>query len=400
MNKLKNRGPLVLAAAIVINFVCGLGYIWSIIAKQLIHQLGWTGVQASMPFTVFSIMFALSMLVLGPLQDKKGPRFLSTMGGLLIGGGLVLTGLFLYPSVILFTFGCCTGFGLGSMYASTVPPAMKWYPPQKRGTINGIIVATLALASMMYSPLAKTLMDRRGIADTFLVIGGSALVILVGFSQFLANPPEADGKAESPAASSEKEIDSRQMLRTGNFYKIWLMFALSAASSLMIVGHAANIALEQASWSGGFILVILLSLSNGAGRFLGGFLSDRLGQPRLMRLTFIIQGVNIFFFQIYQSPLLLALGVVLAGLCYGSTMVVFSAETASSYGMKNFGANYGKVYTAWGVGGVLGPLPSAMIFDATGSYTGAYIVSGVLVVIALGIAISYKQQKAPLPEAA
>ncbi len=388
------RGPVVLAAAMLINFFCGLGYIWSVIAKQLIIQLHWTHVQASMPFTVFSVMFALSMMALGPLQDRRGPRFISTLGSLLIGGGLVLTGFFVGPLPMVLTFGCMTGFGLGSMYAATVPPALKWFAPEKRGTINGAIVATLALASIMYSPLTQSLMVTVGIASTFKIIGGIVLVLLVGLSQLLANPPDEEQERTAvPDAGAATQMNRSQMLRTLNFYKIWLMFALSASSSLMIVGNAADIAREQAGWSGGYILVIILAISNGSGRFLGGFLSDKLGQANLMRLTFIVQAVNILLFIVYDNPALLILGVLIAGLCYGSTMVVFSAETAAQYGVRNFGANYGIVFTAWGLAGVFGPLPSAKVFDTTGSYTLAYIISCVVVLVALGIALSYRSLK-------
>ncbi len=396
MSSIKNKGPAVLGAAIFLNFFCGLGYIWSVIAKQLIGQLGWTSVQASVPFTVFSICFALSMLLLGPVQDKKGPRFISTLGSILIGGGLFLSGFALTPVLLTITFGGMTGFGLGSMYAATVPPAMKWFSPEKRGTINGAVVAAVALASIMYAPLAKVLMTHLGIAPTFWIIGGFLLVALTSVSQLLANPP-ADHMA--PAAKAAKagnasDMTVVEMLKTGNFYKMWLMFVLSASASLMVVGHAAKIAAEQASWSGGFVLVILLAVANGGGRFFGGYLSDKLGQPNLMRLTFIVQIVNMFLFRFYQSPLLLMIGVALAGIAYGISMVVFSAATATQYGVKNFGANYGLVFTAWGLAGVFGPLPTAIVFDATGSYNLAYIISGIMVVVALIIALTYKTRVA------
>ncbi len=389
------RGWIVLWAAVILNFFIGLGYIWSIIAKQLIEQLHWTSVQASLPYTVFSIMFAVSMMLSGPIQDRKGPRFSSTLGGLLIGGGLILTGFALKPSLMVLTFGLITGTGLGSMYSATVPPALKWFPPEKKGTINGAIVAVLALASIMYSPVAKTLMENMGIAPTFWIIGGVLIVILTGTSQLLCNPPEGyqfASESGSPAAvTAVVEQGPREMLKSGDFYKIWFMFALSASSSLMVVGHIANIAKSQAGWNGGFILVILLALCNGAGRFfLGGYLSDKLGRGNLMRLTFILQAVNMLLFMFYRSPLLLIIGVAVAGLCYGSTMVVFSAATADKWGMKNFGANYGIVFMAWGLAGVVGPLPSAFIFDATGSYTGAFLISGVLVIVSLILAFTYK----------
>ncbi len=391
----------VLWAAIIINYFSGLGYIWSIIGKELMNTLHWTSLQSSLPYTVFSVMFALSMAVSGPIQDRKGPRFVATAGSILIGLGLILTGFALKPMLMVLTYGMMTGFGLGSIYAATVPPALKWFPPEKKGTINGVTVAVLALASVMYSPLTKYLMHNFGIAPTFWAIGLGILIILVSFSQLLSNPPAglhvAAGKS---AKSAQQEIGLKEVLKTGNFYKMWFMFTLSAASSLMVIGHAANIAKYQASWEGGFILVILLAVFNAGGRFFGGFISDKVGRPNLMRLVFIVQAINMFLFSFYTNDIILMIGVAVAGLCYGSTMVVFSAATADLYGMKNFGANYGMVFTAWGIAGVLGPIPSAIIFDATGSFHYAYLLSGGLVVISLIIALTFKMKAAQIKPAA
>jgi MFS transporter, OFA family, oxalate/formate antiporter len=181
-----------------------------------------------------------------------------------------------------------------------------------------------------------------------------------------------------------------QVLRTANFYKMWFMFALSAASGLMVIGHAANITKIQAHWEGGVIVVILLAVFNGIGRSFGGMLSDRIGRPNLMRLTFILQAANMLFFALYTNYIVLMLGVAIAGACYGACMVVFSAMTADLYGMKYFSSNYGLVFTSWGVAGVLGPIPGAIIFDATKSFNAAYLLAGAMAIAALVIAFTVK----------
>lgn len=384
----------ILIAAIFLNFFTGLAYIWSIIGKQLMEELHWTSVESSMPYTVFTIAFAVAMTISGPIQDKIGPRIVATLGSLLVGLGLTLTGFALKPVLMVITFGIMTGFGIGSIYAASVPPALKWFPPEKKGTINGIIVAMVALASVMYSPLTRWLMNSYGIAPTFWIIGGGLLVILTGFSLILSNPPAGHvpaGKNTGNSAPAVKETHWKpsEVIKEGNFYKMWFMFLLSASSSLMVIGHAANIAQFQAGWDGGFILVILLAVFNGIGRSYGGTISDKIGRPNLMRLTFLVQAVNMFLFSLYTNYILLMVGVAIAGICYGATMVVFSTSTADLYGMKNFGANYGMVFTAWGIAGVLGPIPGAMLFDAFGSFTYSYLLSGVLVAISLIISLTF-----------
>ncbi|MBN2041239.1 MAG: OFA family MFS transporter [Spirochaetes bacterium] len=389
-NSTSRKAWLVLWAAIGINFLSGILYIWSIIGKALMSQLNWTSFQASLPYTVFSISFAASMALAGPIQDKKGPRFVALIGSFLVGSGLVLTGLFLDPVIMVITFGIFTGFGIGTLYAATVPPALKWFPPEKKGMINGIVVAMVALSSLMYSPVTNGLVNSAGIGSAFWLIGIVLLFLMTGMSLILRNP----GKDEKPAGNIKKfavdnDIEPSKMLKTASFYKMWLMFALSAASGLMVIAHAATIAKVQAGWGGGFILVIVISVFNGIGRSFGGTLSDKIGRPNLMRLTFVLLAVNMFMFSLYTNYLLLMMGVAFAGMCYGACMVVFSASTSDLFGMKNFGANYGLVFTAWGIGGILGPIPSAIIYDATKSFNTAYLVAGCMAIAALVISLTF-----------
>ena len=138
----------------------------------------------------------------------------------------------------------------------------------------------------------------------------------------------------------------------------------------------------------------LLAAFNALGRFLGGAISDKIGRASLMRIVFAVQAINMALFGLYGSVPLLALGVVVAGFCYGGTFSVFPAATADAYGLKNFGANYGLVFTAWGAGGVLGPLAAGAIFDATKSYQNAYLVALGLLAAAFAISFTLRKKRA------
>jgi len=390
-NKTRRAAWSVLWAAIGINFLSGILYIWSIIGKALMKELHWSSLESSLPYTVFSLSFAAAMVPAGSIQDRKGPRFVATIGSLLVGCGLILTGLTLHPVVMIFSFGIMTGGGIGSLYAATVPPSLKWFPPEKKGMINGLIIAMAALSSLMYSPLTNSLANSIGISPVFWSIGVGLLILMTSLSQFLKNPSSEPMPANREnRAEAGIDIKPSQMIRTKNFYKMWFMFACSAASGLMVIGHAANIAKIQAGYEAGFILVILLAVFNGIGRSFGGILSDKIGRPNLMRLTFIIQAANMFLFAFYTNYIILMIGVAVTGMCYGAGMVIFSASTSDLYGMKYFGTNYGLVFTSWGIAGVLGPIPCAAIFDATKSFNAAYLVSGSMVIAALIIALTFK----------
>jgi MFS transporter, OFA family, oxalate/formate antiporter len=178
----------VLWAAIGINFLSGILYIWSIIGKALMNELHWSSFESSLPYTVFSLSFAAAMALTGPIQDRKGPRFVATIGSLCVGSGLILTGLMLHPMVMVVSFGVMTGFGIGALYAASVPPSLKWFPPEKKGAINGVIIAMAALSSLMYSPLTNGLVNSVGISPAFWSIGVGLLVLMTGLSQLLRNP--------------------------------------------------------------------------------------------------------------------------------------------------------------------------------------------------------------------
>ncbi len=384
------KGWVVTSAATGINLILGVLYIWSIMGKALVKELGWTSTQASLPYTVCTVSFAIVMVFAGKLQDTKGPRLISTLGGILLGGGLILSSITKDPLMMVLTFGILGGAGIGFCYASTTPPAVKWFPIQKKGLISGIVVSGVGFAAVYISPLTNSLLINNGISKTFLYLGIGAIIILIAFSQLLIDPPAGYSPKTTTSANnqqtskpeSKNEYGWKEMIRTPNFYKLWIMYAFTSSAGLMIIGHIANIAKEQAQWENGYLLVVILAIFNTSGRIIGGLVSDKLGHLNTMRVIFLLQAVNMALFSQFSSYGSLALGVSIAGLCYGALFSVFPVATAESYGIKNLGVNYGLVFTAWGFGGVIGPMLAARILDSTGSYNTSYIVSAVLLVIA------------------
>jgi len=187
----------------------------------------------------------------------------------------------------------------------------------------------------------------------------------------------------------------QEMLRSPKFWVIWLMLAMSSSAGLMVIGHVVSIAKVQASWAGGFLLVMLLALFNTIGRFGGGSLSDKLGRLNLIRGIFILQAINMLAFTTLRSVPTLAVGVAVAGMCYGAIFSVFPATISDLYGLKNFGVNFGLMFTGWGVGGIIGPMTGAWIYDLTGQFTTAYMVSAGLLIVALGLTFVFSRLKVP-----
>ncbi len=374
----QNRGWTVTLAALSINLVLGVLYAWGVMAKALVVEWHWSKVDAAWPFTVGTASFAVMMVFAGRLQDKVGPRLCASLGGIVLGLGLALSAWAESPASMLLTFGVVGGIGIGLGYAATTPAAIKWFPPGKKGLITGIVVSGVGLAAVYISPLAQVLLQVIGIQRTFLCLGLGAITAVVALAQLLRNPPADFDPAAESAMTPGPSVNWTAMLRTAQFWRLWVMFILAASAGLMIIAHVAIIAKEQARWEWGFVPVLLLALFNSAGRLASGIVSDRIGRSRTMLLAFALQAGNMFAFSHYTSPALLVFGSAFTGLCYGTIFTLMPAATADRYGVKHLGVNYGFVFTAFGVAGVCGPLLGGKLRDLTGSYATAYTISAVM----------------------
>jgi OFA family oxalate/formate antiporter-like MFS transporter len=382
-------GWTVVIAGLAINLILGVLYAWGVIAKVLGSDWHWTKTQATLPFTIATVCFAGMMVFAGRCQDKFGPRSVATCGGIMLGLALLASGLVHSPLAMALTYGVGAGLGIGLGYSATTPPAIKWFPPARKGVITGIVVSGVGLAAVYISPLTQYLLGKTTISMTFVWLGAGTLVLVPLLAQLLRNPPEQPAAAASSAQKPIAQVNSdwQAMLRTGQFYQLWLLMVLSASAGLMIITQVAMIAKEQAHWQWGFVPIATLAIFNTFGRLLSGVLSDRIGRTRTMTLAFLLQAVNMLAFSHYDSPGLVVFGSAFTGLCYGTIFTLMPAATADFYGVRNLGVNYGLVFTAFGVAGVVGPLLGAQINDRFNSYLWAYYISAIMLVLGAVLAI-------------
>jgi len=195
MDSSSRKGWVVTLAGVGLNLALGILYAWSIFSKQLTEPVarggfGWTRTQATMPYTIAIACFAFMMVPAGRLQDRLGPRIIASIGAVLTGIGLVVASFASpsasWPAVVGFGLLAGTGFGLG--YAAATPAAVKWFPPQRKGLITGLVVAGFGLAPVYIAPLSKWLLAAHGVAFSFRALGVAFLVITLALSQLIVNP--------------------------------------------------------------------------------------------------------------------------------------------------------------------------------------------------------------------
>lgn len=377
---------IITSAALGINLLLGLLYAWSVFKKALVAEWGWNDVTASLPFTVSAAIFAFMMIFAGRAQDKYGPRIIALLGGIMFGSGLIASGFAQSPAIMVITFGVIGGIGIGLGYSATTPCAIKWFHSSKKGVISGIVVSGVGLAPVYIAPLTAYFLKLYGIQQTFIILGVFALIAIVLFSLILRNPsvdyiPAQPSAVKKIISSTSNNLSWAEILKTRQFYLLWLIYLLSATAGLMLIAHMASIAGTQAAWKAGFILVVVLSAFNALGRIIIGFLSDKIGRKSAFMVVFLLQAVNMFIFTFYTSIPLLIIGASVAGLAYGSLFSLMPAITADFFGVKNLGVNYGLVFSGWGIAAIIGPILGGFVVVKTGTYTMSYIVAGVLLLI-------------------
>ncbi|MCI5161230.1 MAG: MFS transporter [Candidatus Electrothrix sp. AX5] len=402
----KNKGWRVVFAGLGINLALGVLYTWSVVSKGIPDVWGWSEADKSLPYSVACLVFSLVMVPAGSMQDRIGPRTVASIGGLLVGIGLLTASQTTTTLGFIFGFGILAGAGIGFGYASATPPAVKWFPAARTGLIAGIVVSGFGLASVYVAPLVKTLIQAYSLSTTLMILGVGFLVIVVGLAQFLQPPPMGYIPAGTPPMPANKsaakmEYHPKEMLKTWQFYALWFMYACGAGAGLMIISKLAKIAEVQSGVSLGFVLVAILAVGNGGGRIVAGILSDKFGRKKTLFSCFVLQAVTILLLSqagsgnVLGSSLVLGILSALVGANYGANLALFPSITKDYYGIRNFGVNYGLVFTSWGLGGFTLSLLAGQVYDRTQSFTFAYYCSAALLVAAALMALCLKpvQQK-------
>lgn len=393
-----DKAMRILIAGFCINLCLGILYAWSVFNKALVSEWGWSAADASSPYAIATITFSICLLVAGVLQDRMGPRNILILGATLTGLGMIASSFAESVMMLNITFGMITGAGIGFGYACLSPSAMKWFHPSKKGMVNGLIAAGFGLAAVYLAPLTSSLIGSMGISSAFMVLGVGVLIIAVPLAATINNPP-AGYQPEAPKVKAGQaplqvkkatDISWKAMLKTPQFYSLWVMYAFAAAAGLMIIGNITNIASVQANLPNAVYLASLLAIFNSGGRIAAGILSDKIGGVRTLMLAFILQGVNMVLFSTFTSEFMLIIGTAVAAVGYGTLLAVFPSLTAEYYGLKNYGTNYGVLYTSWGIGGAIGAAIVGYSMTHGGGYNLAYTISAVMMGVCIVLSLVTK----------
>jgi len=427
--KVMNRWIIVIGA-IMIQIALGAIYAWSAFTGAL--QSDAFGFSKTMTQAIFSAglaTFGIFTIIGGRLQQKYGPMKIALLGGILLGIGYLLAGFVGDNFALkLIGIGFIGGAGIGLAYVVPIGVGIKWFP-DKKGLVSGLAVAGFGFGAFIWILMAKppSVLGLNGLINTttysianvdnaFRIYGILFLILVVVGSLVMKNPPKGwkpkgwnppEEKDESGIKKKAISLMPKEMLKTKQFYMLWIMFLIGALAGLMVIGNIANFANHGTEGFQGngfssedaldFAVIgaaVCLPIFNGIGRIIWGKISDNIGRKKSFMSMFLFQGImmTIFFFTT-GNPIFFYVAAALIGFNFGGNFALFPAATADSFGDENVGLNYGFVFTSYAIGGIIGPtLLAGIIQDAELSFLYAFIPAAFMCFIAAFIAFLFTPQ--------
>ncbi|MFC2072307.1 MFS transporter [Chloroflexota bacterium] len=372
---------------------------------SILDEFGWSRASTAIIASATGIIYGISAPIAGILFDRFGPRKIFPIAAILLSIGAAGSSQANEIWQFCLFYGVIAALGLALIgFTPIVALASNWFV-KWRATAVGLSTTGIQWAILM-APLVQLLISNLGWRNTFLVLGGMTLVIIIPLSQFLRNRPQdmqltldnpTDGMEEEetkPNREDSRIVDKKwvstdwtlsKALRTYRFWAIFcIMLGLSTTVNILLTHQVAfmlDIGFTATFAASLFVLFAIMAM---IGRF-GGFLSDKLGRE----LTYTIGSIGVILAILMlilvkdtSDAWMLYVYAILFGLFAGSNSPVYAATAADIFHGRHFGSILGSADLGFGLGATLGPWLGGYIFDTTGNYIPAFIVA----IIAMGIA--------------
>ncbi len=402
----------VVAAAVMMGLVSPYQYVWNSLEGPLAKSLSIPLPALGLVFTLFVVIQSGSQFPVGWWRDRRGPKFISLAAGVLAGGGYL--GLAYATSVwqlyVLYSLGA---LGVGIVYTVAVNTALKWFP-DRRGLTTGIGTMAFAAGSALFVPYVRANATVGGYSNVLrnmgLLIG---IGVIVG-AIVLRDPPddwlrggsggstedaakstdtstasETDGGSDATAAGIAAhhghQYDWREMIRTWQFWLMYLVFVVVGTAGLLLTAKIVSFA-EHLGLASLIVTVsaTLLPLASGVGRLVIGDLSDRFDRKLVMATSFFLCGIGtlaVAWLGKTGSSIGFVAAVVIAIFFWSPQFSLFPSVVADYYGQEHSSANYALVYSAKMWGGVFGGAVAAWFITVT-SWMTAFLTAGGLTIVA------------------
>jgi MFS transporter, OFA family, oxalate/formate antiporter len=372
---MKMKHFLMIASSIVMMMLMGTVYSYSVFRLHIEDVFGINTLQSGLPYMTSLAFYALSMMISGRFLRPSRLRAFVLFGTLLIATGWFLSGLATTLFMLVLSYGVLIGTGVGMVYGVPIFMAQKQFP-KRSGLMTGIILLGFGMSPLVTAPLAKVLVDLLSLQTAFMFFGAAFLVIQLPLSfvydlsidptDQMSDPVLADGSIKP-------------------FKSIYLLFVIATTIGLMMIGLSYQIGVVYYDFN---VLEVTASLSffaimNGIARPIFGRLMDKKGFVFSVKLSLFLLVVASIIGILNQGNALIlyVLSFALFWFNLGAWLAIVPAAIKSFYGIKQYSKIYGVMFTAYGMGAIVGTIISGIIMDLLRWTTNLYM----LVLLLIGI---------------
>ena len=397
---MNNRWFQLCLGIVAMVMIANLQYGWTLFVNPLQAAHGWSKASIQLAFTIFVLFQVWLVPLTGYLVDRYGPRPFVALAGVLVGGSwLIYSQAASLPA--LYAGAVIGGIGAGIVYGTMIGAAVKNFP-DRRGMAAGLTAAGFGGgAALTIIPISHMIKSQGyGAAfSTFGLVQGIVIIIAALFMQRVTRPADA-ANLQPPRAMAQTRHDHTpaEMLRTPQFYLLYIMFVMVATGLLFMTAQLAPMAKDygianvQINFLGAVFIALELALLvdnilNGVSRIIFGAISDYIGRERTMFIAFSIEAAGLIGLLLYAANP--ALFIVFAGMTFvasGEIYSLFPAACTDLFGSKYATTNAGFLYTAKGTASFVVPIASS-IQHSTGSWSSVLCVLAIFNVIVALLAI-------------
>ncbi|MFC1954598.1 MFS transporter [Chloroflexota bacterium] len=378
---------------------------FGVFLKPLTEQFGWERGALSGAFSLGALLTGVLSLVTGRLADRYGPRIFVTLAGLLLGAGFMLMSQVTSLWQVFLIWGFIIGSGIGCAATPTISSIPRWFTA-RRGITLAITVAGFNFGAVFGPLLIQWIISTRGWQTAFIVMGFFPLLVTIPLAQFMKRDPqqlnlkpygEEDLEEKTlPVSPASISLTFAQAIRTWRFWVFGsLQFSFGFCIQIIIVhitSHASDMGLPV------IIAASILSIAAGSriiGNLTTGFLSDRVGGKQALSACFVVLTISLIWLIFTTNTGGFFIFAVLFGITSGGIIPLLTLVPADLFGVKNLGIISGTFLLLGTSGGALGAPLAGYIFDISGNYRVAFVVSviiGLLAIILSLVLLRYKKK--------
>ena len=391
---MRNRW-LIALSAIGIHICIGSVYAWSVLTRPIMQQMGWSLKETTWTFSLAILFLGLSAGFLGSFVEKLGPKKSGLISMCFFGTGMFGTAYALSAQnlMLLYAFyGVIGGIGLGVGYITPVSTLVKYFP-NNRGFATGLAIMGFGFASLIAGPLMQHLTAAYGLVDNFLILGAAYMVIMCCSALYL-KPPTAPAESKNKITHQVHGFTANEAIKTWQFGALWWVFFVNITCGIGLLAVASPMAQEvvRMSPAAAASMVGIIGLLNGFGRIAWSTISDYIGRGWTYVVFFLIEIAAFWQLASTTDELIFQALVLLIISCYGGGFSCMPAYLSDIFGTRQLSAIHGRVLTAWGIAGVVGPSIVSFFRETTSGYSATlYFFAGCFVLNFL-IAMVLKQK--------